>query len=159
MTRPKMLVASVLIGAALAVSPLGASDFTGVYAIVEKVVPERLKNVPDTSDDRRRIQIWGVFALAEGRGGSVYKPAERGYLYYLCPEGKMATCGNEWSDLKSVAGTGQVVGFGARFLENGRVRKADEEPSAPDVYPIQMGVFKRGPAHILADLEAALARK
>ena len=159
MTRPRMLVASVLIGAALAVSPLGASDFTGVYAIVEKVVPELLKNVPDTSDDGRRIQIWGVFALAEGRGGSVYKRAERGYLYYRCPDGKIAICGNEWSDLESVAGTVQAVGFGARFLDNGRVRKADERPAAPDVYPIQMGVFKHAPAYILTDLKAALARK
>jgi hypothetical protein len=52
-----------------------------------------------------------------------------------------------------------VVGFGARFLDNGRVRKADAPAVDPDVYPIQMGVFKRAPAYILTDLQDALARK
>jgi hypothetical protein len=148
----KLLGACVLVGVmAAAVEPLPASDFTGVYAIVEKV------ELPEA--DQRLVQIWGVFALSEGPRGSAYKPAERGYLYYRCPDGKIAVCGNEWSDLKSVAGTGQVLGFGARFLDNGRVRKADAPAEDPDVYPIQMGVFKRAPAYILTDLQAALARK
>ena len=159
MMKPRLLgtcgAAAIL---ALTVSSVRASDFTGVYAIVEKVVPISLKR-PGFANEGR-IQIWGAFALADGRtGGSQYRPAERGYLYYRCPEGKSAICENEWSDLKSVAGTGQVVGFGARFLDTGRVRKADEPPTDPDAYPIQMGVFKRGPAYILADLEAALAAK
>jgi hypothetical protein len=145
----------VVLGLALAVSPVRASDFTGVYAIVEKVELVLLK----PQADQRLVQIWGVFALAEGRGGSLYEPAQRGYLYYRCPDGKIAICGNEWSDLKSVAGTEQAVGFGARFLPTGRVRKADEPAEDPDVYPVQMGVFKRAPAYILTDLQAALARK
>jgi hypothetical protein len=89
MTRPRLLGACVVLGLALAVSPVRASDFTGVYAIVEKVELVLLK----PQADQRLVQIWGVFALAEGPRGSAYKPAERGYLYYRCPEARSPSAG------------------------------------------------------------------
>ena len=112
---------------------LQASDMVGIYTVVEKVVIEPNATAP------QRIQIWGAFALAEGRG-STYGPAQRGYLYYTCPSGQEAVCRKEWSDLKSVAGKGTAVGLGMRYKPTGRVRKADEKVASPDPYPIEMGV-------------------
>lgn len=111
-----------------------ASDMVGIYGVVEKVVVEPNDNAP------QRIQIWGAFAMAEGRG-STYGPAQRGYLYYTCPSGQEAVCRKEWADLKSVAGKGTAVGLGMRYKPTGRVRKADEKIASPDPYPIQMGVI------------------
>lgn len=113
---------------------LQASDMVGIYGVVEKVVIEPNESSP------QRIQIWGAFAMAEGRG-STYGPAQRGYLYYTCPSGQEAVCRKEWSDLKSVAGKGTAVGLGMRYKPTGRIRKADEKIASPDPYPIQMGVI------------------
>jgi hypothetical protein len=113
---------------------LQASDMVGIYGVVEKVVIEPNDNTP------QRIQVWGAFAMAEGRG-STYGPAQRGYLYYTCPSGQEAVCRKEWADLKSVAGKGTAVGIGMRYKPTGRVRKADEKTASPDPYPIQMGVI------------------
>ena len=112
-----------------------ASDPIGIYALVDKVVLEPNETSPE------RIQIWGAFALAEGNGDA-YKSAERGYLYYkLVPE-KANICRNEWSDLKAVAGSGQIVSFAARYQEKGALRKAGVKPENPDKYPVAMGVHK-----------------
>jgi hypothetical protein len=132
----KRTVGLAVVGAALALSvALQASDMVGIYGVVEKVVLEPSDKAPD------RIQIWGAFALAEGKG-STYGPAERGYLYYSCPSGQESICRREWSDLKSVAGKSTAVGLGQRYKPTGRVRKADEKVASPDPYPIQMGVIR-----------------
>ena len=126
----------VLAGCVAATATLRASDFVGVYAVVESVVLEPSAAAPE------RVQIRGAFALSEGARGSNYGTAERGYLYYSCPAGKQDICRREWADLQTVAGKNIGVGFGARFLPTGRVRKADEKPSAPDAYPIERGIVR-----------------
>jgi len=127
----------VILGASMALTvALQASDAIGVYSVVEKVVLEPTDTAP------QRIQIWGAFALADGKSPSSYGPAQRGYLYYTCPQGQDSICRKEWADLKSVAGKGTGIGFGHRYSPTGRVRKADEKASSPDVYPIQMGVVR-----------------
>jgi hypothetical protein len=115
---------------------LYASDRIGVYAVVEKVVLE------PADAPAQRVQIWGAFALSDQRSGSTYGPAQRGYLYYTCPQGKESVCRAEWADLKSMAGTNAGAGFGHRYEPTGRIRKADEKPSSPDVYPIQNGIVR-----------------
>lgn len=112
-----------------------ASDPVGIYALVDKVVFE------PSEANAERVQVWGAFAIAEGRGYD-YKKAERGYLYYKINPAKPAVCKNEWADLKSVAGTGQIVAFGFRHEEKGALRKKDAKPENPDVYPIAMGLKK-----------------
>jgi hypothetical protein len=112
-----------------------ASDPVGIYAIIDKVVFEPSETSPE------RIQIRGAFAIAEG-GGYQYKNAERGYLYYKLNPEKPGACKNEWSDLKSVAGTGKIVSFAGRYGEKGTLRKKDAKPENPDVYPIAFGVTK-----------------
>jgi hypothetical protein len=131
----------VVLGTLAMTVTLVASDIVGIYTVVEKVVLEPSDAAP------QRIQIWGAFALADGRSGSTYGPAERGYMYYTCPEGQETVCRREWADLKTVAGKDTGVGFGARYKEKGRVRKADEKPASPDVYPIERGIIRLFPGH------------
>lgn len=120
---------------------LRASDMVGVYAVVEKVVFEPADAAP------QRIQIWGAFALSDQKSGSNYGPAQRGYLYYACPSGQETVCRREWEDLKAVAGKDTGVGFGARYKDTGRIRKAAEKPALPDVYPIERGVMRLSAGH------------
>ena len=124
----------VMLGACLALSvALRASDMVGIYGIVEKVVLEPSDAAP------QRVQVWGAFALAEGRG-STYQAPQRGYLYYTCPSGQESICRNEWADLKSLAGKKTGVGFGQRYKPTGRVRGPQEKAASPDRYPIEMGI-------------------
>jgi hypothetical protein len=128
----------VCTAALMIASTATASDPTGIYAIVDKVVLEPNDTAPET------IQIWGAFALADGKPGDNYRPAERGYLYYSLPGSQVQrnSAKDEWADLKKIAGSEQAIGFGSRYKPTGRVRKATEKPTAPDVYPIQMGIVK-----------------
>jgi hypothetical protein len=104
--------------------------------VVEKIVLEPPDAVP------QRIQIWGAFALAERNSPDEYGAPQRGYLYYSCPQGQESVCRSEWADLKTVAGKSTGIGFGGRYKDAGRVRKADEKAASPDPYPIQMGVVR-----------------
>ena len=129
-------IASLSLGLlCLGVSNAPASDPVGIYAIVDKVVLE-----PNATNSER-IQVWGVFAIADGFGHT-YRTAERGYLYYKLDPAKPDVSRNEWSDLKSVACTGQIVAFGARHSKNGGLRTKDARAENPDVYPVAMGLRK-----------------
>ena len=151
----RMLSGLAVVGviAALATDVLRASDPIGVYAIVDKVVVEPSSGPP------QRIQIWGAFALAQPDHPDDYGAAQRGYLYFTCPPGQAEVCRSEWSDVQSVAGKSTGIGFGARRLNNGRVRKADEKLASPDEYPIRMGVVRvtgrGGQNEVVAKLKAA----
>jgi hypothetical protein len=113
-----------------------ASDWIGIYARIDKVVFEPNATAPE------RIQIWGAFALAGTQGGSTYDHARRGYLYYSVKPGKEEICRKEWADLKAIAGTDQIIGFAGRYMPHGRVRKADDKATDPDVYPLGSGLVK-----------------
>src|SRR5262249_3952002 len=113
-----------------------ASDPVGVYALIDKVVLEPNANAPE------RIQGWGAFQLAQGRGGGNYDRPVRRYMYYAFGPGKEGVSRIEWADLKRVAGTGQCVAYGRRGQPKGGLRMPNEKASMPDVYPVAMGVFK-----------------
>jgi hypothetical protein len=136
---------------------LRASDMVGVYAVIEKVIVEPTEAAPP------RVQVWGAFALSDQKSGSTYGPAQRGYLYYTCPAGQETICRKEWEDLKAVAGKDIGVGFGARYKATGRIRKADEKPASPDVYPIQFGVTRLSAGHeslpVIDRIKAALRER
>lgn len=110
-----------------------ASDWTGVYARVDKVVFEPNDTAPE------RIQIWGAFALATRDNRTSYDPAQRGYLYYSLKPGKEEVCRKEWADIKAVAGSGKIIAFGGRNQPS-RLRKAADKAADPDVYPLDHGV-------------------
>ncbi|HJZ98335.1 MAG TPA: hypothetical protein VKE70_17615 [Candidatus Solibacter sp.] len=114
---------------ALLALPAAASDFTGVYARIDRVEME--------SD---RVQIWGVFSVAKTTDRNDYEKPVRGYLYFtLDRDGQAAR--NEWSDLKSLAGTGEVVAFSVRGAPI-RVRNSGDPSSNPDPYRTNMGIVK-----------------
>ena len=149
-----------------------ASGPIGIYALIDKVVLEPNDTAPD------RAQIWGVFVAADRQRGTPVFPAKHGYLYFQLPgegvwrEGvpRNEVTRREWNDLKAVAGTGQMVGFGSSWVGNGigssddpyRVRPASESPAAPNLYVLNTGVVKL-PAggsneEILTQLRAARDR-
>jgi hypothetical protein len=131
-----------------------ASDPVGIYGIVEKVIFE-----PE-ADSPQRIQIWGAFALSDGKPGDEYLPAQRGYLYYALNTGKEDICRKEWADLKALAGTGQGIGFGFRYDTRTRLRQTTDKVERPDIYPVGMGLTKMGNRHhqptIIAQIKEAL---
>jgi hypothetical protein len=112
-----------------------ASDRVAVYTRIDRVVLE------PTADAPERIQIWGVFSVAQPNNPNDYRPAARGYLYYTLPSNRDGAR-REWSDLKSVAGTGQLVAFGSRWEGVPRLRQASESPEGPDAYSLNAGVVK-----------------
>ena len=161
------LTATLLVGVTLifTAATLSASDPVGVYAIVQKVIFEPNDKAPE------RIQIWGVFALADtSRGGDYYTKPLRGYMYYSLPKGRESVALKEWADFKAVAGTGQGVAFGARYSMLGKVHPDSEKPGSPETYAPDsyfangIGVTKVNPARgyqdnmndIVSQLKAAL---
>ena len=58
---------------------LWASGPAGCYALLEKVVLEPNDMAPE------RIQVWGVFAISDGKSGLGYLELQRGYLYFVLP--------------------------------------------------------------------------
>jgi hypothetical protein len=131
----RVTTASFLASVVLAAVPNAVSDPVGIYAIIDRV---ELR--PDATNPTTAV-IWGVFARADGRG-DIYATAERGYLYYaLNPTNERATRA-EWSDFQSVAGTGQMIGFGQRYRPTGRVRRPSEVPADADVHPLGFGIAR-----------------
>jgi len=127
---------------ALVIAPgtdLRASGPIAAYAIVDRVTLEPNETTPD------RIQVWGVFMLETEPLGSSYSSPQRGYLYYTIPSGNDAKATRAvWADLKKVASTGSVIGFGSGSFSKsgaGRIRKASETPTMPDVFPLGNGVL------------------
>ena len=139
MQRRTIVVAALAAGFTLSIFTLNAnavSDWIGIYARIDKVVLEPGTGAPE------RIQIWGAFALASKKDRNSYESAQRGYLYYSIKPGKEEVCRTEWADLKAIAGTGQVIGFGGRDIPPGRLRKPDDKVADPDVYPVGWGLTR-----------------
>ena len=136
MNRKFVLAMAITVAIISGAQILRASDPVGIYAVIEKVVFEPNENAP------QRIQVWGAFSLSEGKPGDFYQAPQRGYLYLTLPSGKETVAKKEWADLKAMAGTNQGVAFGSKYNMKIQVRKADEKPQNPDVYPIGMGVVK-----------------
>ncbi len=112
------------------------SDHVGIYALIEKVVLEPNDSAPE------RIQIWGAFATASAADRNTYESPQRGYFYYSLTPGKVEACRREWADFKTIAGTGHVIGFSGRSLNNGRLHRANEKAENPDPYPVAWGLTK-----------------
>ena len=112
------------------------SDWIGVYARIDKVILEPNADAPD------RIQVWGAFVLANRQDRNSYDPAARGYLYFSLTPTKEEVCRKEWADLKASAGTDQIIGFGGRDLPKVRIRKREDKPADPDLYPVGWGMVK-----------------
>lgn len=150
--RTAGVLLAVTAGLMLTVVSTKASDPVGIYCVVSNVVMSPDDKAPTTA------QIWGACSTATGGvmedGKFVpgwYATPKKGYLYYSAPKGQESTCLREWTDLKKVAGTGEVVGFGARSQNVGRIRLMTEQPRDPDVYPIHNGVTKLNTQYVGLD--------
>lgn len=134
----RICVVVVLAVTAVAVSPLSASGPVGIYGIVERVVLEPNETAPERIqvwgvfayvDGCRSSPRWATAAPVEcgvlsARAAadrpSGLSPVERGYLYFSLPavtpglttEADIVAARREWADLRSVAGTGEAIGFG-----------------------------------------------
>jgi hypothetical protein len=93
-----------------AVTAMASGSQVGIYGIVRKVVLEPNDANPE------RVQIWGTFTLVDGSsaGGGATLTPQRGYLYFNLPTESSAknVAMKEVSDFRTIAGTGQAVGFG-----------------------------------------------
>ena len=134
-----VLALTVCLGIAKASGPIA------VYALVDKVAFEPNENKPE------RIRLSGVFITAEDNSGT-YSAPRRGYLYFTLPGVNSELALREWRDLKSVAGTRQVIGLGSIWYGKVRVRKPNEDAKYPDAYVMGNGLVK-----INADQERAKA--
>ena len=124
----------LLLACLAGLSLLQASDFTGVYARIDKVVLEPSAESPE------RVQIWGVFAIAQPNDRNYYLAPARGYLYYKLA-GNPQAARNEWNDLKQLAGSKEIVAFGTRAGQP-KLRKTADKPADPDPYVTNVGVQK-----------------
>ena len=182
-TRTIIAIVVLLMGTSL--SPK-ASGRVGLSGLVEKVVFEPSEQAPE------RLQVWGAFAYADPRLGDQVTPVRKGYVYFRIPDKAGATPRTtvlaEWKDLKAVAGTGQVVGFGSYGYIGGfqsidpgrpssllemypghgdstdlRVRPAAEAPASPSAYMSDAGVVRipdtGSRADLVRRLKATLAAK
>src|SRR5215471_13005527 len=127
-------LAALCVAMAMGSTLLLASGPAGCYAIVQKIVLEPNDTAP------KRIQVWGIFSLADGKSGNGYLPPQRGYLYFAMQAGQEQVTLAEWSDLKKVAGTETVITFAERPSWSGHVRKSAEKPESPDPYPVYNGI-------------------
>ncbi len=133
MMRMRALISLCLVAAG--VTAALASDRTAIYARIDKVVLEPSTDAP------KAIQIWGVFAVAKPNDPNDYLPVARGYLYFEVARNADAAR-KEWSDLKGVAGTGQIVSIGSRYDLHARLRTSSERPDGPDPYVVSAGLTK-----------------
>ena len=141
----------------LATVGLHASDPIGVYGIIDRVT------VTPAAGGSATVQIWGAFAVAVlPRPSGTYKPEDayrkvaKGYLLFRCPAFTGSTCSNEVNDLKAMAGTGEVAGFGAAWRTPPRVRPNEEPAKDPDPYELNVGVVKLGKFGDYPTIAAAL---
>jgi len=128
-------IATVLLATTICLGVAHASGPIAVYALVDKVTFE------PNGDKPERVRVSGVFITAEERSDR-YSAPQRGYLYFTLPAQDRELAQREWADLKSVAGTRQVVGLGSSWAAKVRVRKTDEEAKSPDDHPMGNGMVK-----------------
>jgi hypothetical protein len=126
---------SLGIGVALASGPIA------VFALVDKVTFE------PNADKPERIQISGLFGITTGNNNNQYNAPQRGYLYFTLPKAQSDQALKEWADLKSVAGTRQVVGFGSAWRAAVRLRKLGEKADSPDEYLMGNGMVMVNASH------------
>jgi hypothetical protein len=147
-----LCLTAAIAAVSLGVKVTQASGPVAVYALVDKVTFEPNADHPD------RIQISGTFILSsvpDGCGSAsnpcstTYSSPQSGYLYCSLPDQRSDQALHEWADVKSVAGTRQVVGFGGGWFRNDlKVRKTGEKPDSPQPWPVNNnGVMRVSAEH------------
>ena len=133
MHRTLFFAAAVLV-AAVCRQPVYASGPISVYALISKVSFE------PSADNPQRIRIEGVFITAEDQAGK-YSAPQAGTFYFKLPPSNPDLARREWADLKSLAGTRQVVGIGSSWNAIVRLQKP-EDTQSPEDYPMGNGLIR-----------------
>jgi hypothetical protein len=155
--RVVMLSAAVIL--LLVQISLAKNGNIGIYGIVDKVVFEPDEGSPE------RIQIWGLFVVPIPISSGLYKAPQRGVLYFSIPPDRKEIARKEWVELKSLAGSGQILGFTEYWVANPSDPQGNPHTSLvvhvhkngplglPDAYPLGIGVLRIDDGHKPEDYE------
>lgn len=114
----------------------------GIYAIIDHVTFE-----PDAGPPSF-VRISGIFVVPVPMSSGIYRSPQRGFLYFRIAPGMEQATRRDWNELKTVAGSGKVVGFGQYWVPNPsdpngnphtslEVRvQAEGDLFTPDFYPL-----------------------
>ena len=151
--KPIFVSFASLLLLSLTTAPAHAKDCTiGIYAIVHRVTFE-----PDSTSPKV-IRIAGEFVVPISTSTCGYQAPQRGYLYFRIRPGAERETRAEWNTLKTLAGTGRVVGFAYYWVPNPNDPEGNPHTSlevkihdsndgaSPSAYPLpnRRGVVERG---------------
>jgi hypothetical protein len=151
-SRTPLLFATFFLLLLAATVAAAKSNSIGIYSVVDEVKFDQDGPSPHL------VRISGVFIVPRQMSSGEYQTPQRGYLYFRVSPGAEPAARKDWTQLKAVAGTGQVVGFAFYWVPNPgdpqgnphhslevKVR-SDGDAAPPDVYPIPHpeGVVKAG---------------
>jgi hypothetical protein len=151
--RPALtLVAVTLLFSLTSTSLVAKNASIGIYAVIDEVTFQ-----PD-GPSPNSIRISGVFVVPEPMSSGKYRSPQRGYLYFRVRPGMEENTRRDWNQLKSIAGTGQVVGFAQYWVPNpadpnGNPHRSLEivvhrtsDDASPEIYPLPnpKGIVKQG---------------
>jgi hypothetical protein len=141
--KPAFLsLAAILLFSLVPASVFAKNGSIGIYAVVDQVTFE-----PDGASPNL-VRISGVFVVPIPMSSGDYRAPQRGYLYFRIPPEMEQATRKDWNELKSVAGTGQVVGFAQYWAPNPAdpngnphhslevTVHADNDAGSPDAYPL-----------------------
>ena len=142
-----VVLTTVALAAAMATTGVAKNGGAGIYAIVDTVTFEPNNISPE------RIRISGLFAVPVRMSSGDYAPPKRGYLYFRTVPGREQAARKDWASLRSVAGTGEVVGFTDYWVPNphdvnGNPHHSlqvtvhnERDAASPDDYPLSLPEF------------------
>ena len=145
-------VAAVLLLSLTPTAVFAKNVSIGIYGVIDRVTFE-----PDGTSPNL-VRISGLFVVPIPMSSGQYKTPQRGYLYFRIRPGMEQATRNDWNGLKSVAGTGQVVGFAQYWVPNpddpyGNPHYSlevtvhpDNDATSTDVYPLPnlKGIVQHG---------------
>jgi hypothetical protein len=84
----------------------------GIYAIVDQMTFEPDDGSPNS------VRISGIFVVPVRMSSGNYHRPQRGYLYFRIAPGTEQATRRDWRELKTLAGSGKVIGFGQYWVPN-----------------------------------------
>jgi hypothetical protein len=109
----KLFLTAVVALVSLPPVTLSAKEGPAVFAVIDQVTVESGNSTPDV------IRISGTFLVPRPiphKAGDSYLEPQRGYLLFRVVPGMATAVEREVAQLKMVAGTGSVVGFGDYWM-------------------------------------------
>lgn len=127
-----LVVASALFLLLPPKSVIAKNASIGIYAIIDHVTFEPDAGPPNS------VRIFGVFVVPVRLSSGNYRSPQRGYLYFRLAPGTEQATRRDWSELKTVAGSGKVIGFGKYWVPN------PNDPQGNPHTPLEVRVHAEG---------------